>query len=297
MQPAIIVHGGAWDWPDELDGPKTEHLRQAARIGWDILKNGGSALDAVEAAAFYLEDIPLFDAGTGSHLNADGVVEMDALIVDGHTRNFGAVASVQRVRNPITLARKVMDETAYNFFAGAGADKLAIEMGLPTVPNISLVSEEELALFRQGKTPTEAHDTVGAVAIDSQGHIAAATSTGGTPHKPAGRVGDSPLYGAGGYADDAYGAAGATGKGEHSARVLLSRYAVDQIAAGMDAQAAAEAAMDHIDSVFATSMVGLIVVDHDGRLGAAHTTPKMAVGWIDADGEAQASVRGGLTTS
>ncbi len=304
MTPALILHGGAWDWSDDLDAPKSDALKEAICIAWRILENGGSALDAVEKAVNILEDDPLFDAGTGSHLNADGVVEMDALFIDGARHDFGAVAGVQRVRYPISLARRVLEDTSQNFFVGAGADALAQRLGVERVPNLSLVSEAELVAFRRlqlrqtesaSTLPEGGHDTVGAIALDTSGNMAVATSTGGTPNKPAGRVGDSPLFGAGGYADNNFGGAGATGKGEHSMRTLLSKYVVDRIADGQNAQAASEAAMTHLERLFDASMVGVIALDADGNPGAAHTTPKLACAWIDADGNAQVTMRGGVT--
>lgn len=297
MKPAIIVHGGAWDWPDEQDDPKAGALRDAAKIGWDILQAGGSALDAVERAVNYLEDFPLFDAGTGSHLNAIGEAEMDALIIDGSKHDYGAVAAVRRVRYPISLARRVLDESKHCLLVGAGADDFAARMGMPLIPNLTLVTDAELQAFMRQQPahgPQEVHDTVGAIALDVQGHIAVGTSTGGTPAKAAGRVGDAPLYGAGGYADSLYGGAAASGKGENSMRVLLSKYAVDQIAAGHNAQSAAVAAMQYIEGYFSDSMVALITLDANGRLGVAHTTPKFSVGWVDANGVPQASMKNGL---
>ena len=298
MKPALIVHGGAWDWPDEQDAPKAEALRHAAKIGWDILHAGGSALDAVERAVNYLEDFPLFDAGIGSHLNAAGMVEMDAMLIDGSQRDYGAVAGVQRVRYPITLARVVLEESKHCLFVGSGADELAAQHGLQLVPNLTLVTDAERDAFMQQQqlqqqALQDVHDTVGAIALDQDGHIVVGTSTGGTPAKPVGRVGDAPLYGAGGYADSAYGGAGASGKGENSMRVLLSKYAVDQMMAGQDALSAAQAATQYTEARFANSMVALITLDKDGRLGAAHTTPKFSVGWIDADGVPQATMRPG----
>jgi L-asparaginase / beta-aspartyl-peptidase len=289
MKPALIVHGGAWDWPDEQDKPKAESIKQALAIGWQILQEGGTALDAVEKAINWLEDDPLFDAGTGSHLNADGIVEMDAIIIDAKTRNFGAVAGVSRVRYPISLARLVLEETEHNFFVGSNADALAAQLGMPLVPNISLVTDAELAAYRR-KDISGASDTVGAIALDNYGYLAVGTSTGGTPLKIAGRVGDSPLFGAGGYADEC-GGASATGKGEHAMRVLLSRSVVDEIRHGKDAQAAAECAMSNIEGVFCPSMVGVIVMDKNGGIGAAHTTPKMAHGWIDETGKSCVSMK------
>lgn len=292
MQAKLIVHGGAWDWDDAFDTPKNQAIIKAVEIGWEILKSGGTALDSVEKAVNSLEDDPLFDAGTGSHLNADGIVEMDALIIDARKRNFGAVGAVQRVRYPISLARKVLEETDQNFFVGAGADALAGRLGMPLIPNISLVTEAEQANFFAQNTDG-ASDTVGAIALDNTGNIAVATSTGGTPLKPAGRVGDSPLFGAGGYADE-YGGAGATGKGENAMRTLLSKYVVDEIRHGKNAQDAALSAMEYIESVIPDSMIGTIVIDNEGNLGAAHTSPKLACGWIDENGIARASMKGGV---
>jgi L-asparaginase / beta-aspartyl-peptidase len=291
MQTALIVHGGAWDWPDDKDKPKAESIQKALEIGRDILQKGGTALDAVEKAINWLEDDPLFDAGTGSHLNAEGIVEMDAIIIDAAKRNFGAVAGVSRVRYPISLARLVLEKTEHNFFVGSNADSLAARLGMPLVPNITLVSDEELAAYRR-KDTSGGWDTVGAIALDKYGHLAVGTSTGGTPMKAAGRVGDSPLFGAGGYADE-FGGASATGKGEHAMRTLLSRSVVDEIRHGKDAQAAADTAMRYIEGLFSPSMVGAIVMDKDGNVGAAHTTPKMAYGWIDLDGNYCVSMKAG----
>lgn len=298
----IIVHGGAGDWADQWDVPKRESLEQAALLGYAILQAGGSALDAVERATMHLEDDPLFDAGTGSFLNIDGVVEMDAMLIDAATHDFGAVAGVQRVRHPILLARKVMQDTPHNFIVGAGADALAVKFGLEVVPNLALVTDMELSKFRKGRDgePTEdtaqTMDTVGAVALDVQGNLAVATSTGGAPNKLAGRVGDSPVFGAGGYAHNQYGGASATGWGEHSLRTLLSKDIVDQIAAGADAQAAVAAAMRHADALFADSQLGAIVIDKAGRYGAAHTTTKISIAWIDEAGRPHSSIQGGVTT-
>lgn len=293
MTPRLIVHGGAWDWADALDQVKATSLKKSLSIGWDILQSGGSALDAIEKAVNWLEDDPLFDAGHGSHLNADGVVEMDAILIDAKTYNFGAVAGVTRVQYPISLARRILEDTEQNLFVGAGADALAARLGMPTVSNVSLMSADELQNFRNGVLEGTV-DTVGAIAIDAEGNIAVATSTGGTPLKPAGRVGDSPVFGAGGYALHNVGGAGATGQGEHCMRVLLSKYVVDKIAEGCDAQTAAHQAIDYVDNLFERSMVGTIVLDANGNLGAAHSTPKLACGWIDENGTPQATMSNGI---
>jgi beta-aspartyl-peptidase (threonine type) len=295
MKPAILTHGGAGGWENSDDPRVLEGMRHATAAGWEVLSKGGAALEAVEKAVNVLEDDPHFDAGYGSFLNQSGEVEMDALIVDGSTLKFGAVAAVQHVRYPITLARLVLTQTPHCFFVGAGADKLAAELGLPIVSNLEMVTNEILEAFRQRKEKQpQPTGTVGAVAIDAHGHVASATSTGGTPNKPKGRVGDSPMFGAGGYADDGSGAASTTGVGENVMRMLLSKYAVDQIAAGRSAQDAATQAVRHMLSRFERAETGIIVVDKDGNIGAANCTNKMPIGWVDANGIIQASMGMGI---
>jgi L-asparaginase / beta-aspartyl-peptidase len=293
MIPTIIVHGGAGWWADEQDVPKSEFIIEAVKVGYDILKSGGSALDAVEKAVNVLEDAPIFDAGRGSHLNNEGMVQMDAIIIDARTRDFGAVAGVEQVRYPISLARRVMQDTEHKFIVGSGAEKLALQLGIPLVPNMWFVTDEELTNYRN-RVASQTYDTVGAVAIDANGNIAGATSTGGTSHKLPGRVGDAPLFGAGCYADNDFGATSATGVGENSMRILLSKYVVDQIGAGMDAQAASVASMAYANRFFEDSQLGVITVDKQGRVGAAHTTDKLACGWLDANGNPCASMKGGI---
>ncbi|MFK7802933.1 MAG: isoaspartyl peptidase/L-asparaginase family protein [Anaerolineae bacterium] len=287
----IIVHGGAWDWPDEQDAQKIPDLTKATQIGRDILAAGGSALDAVEKAVNYLEDAPTFEAGTGVPPNRNGVAQLDALIVDGKTRDFGSVAAVERVKYPITLARKVMEETAHCMFVGAGADELARELGMPLIPNIELVDEKSWRAFVErdesvlkpqwGKSQPLSHDTVGAVAIDQDGNVAAATSTSGSPFKPAGRVGDAPLLGSGGFALNGAGAVSCTGNGENIMRLLLAKYAADKMVEGMTAQQAADASVAYMSAVYPDPMTGMIVVDAAGNLAFASSTPKIAVAWTD----------------
>lgn len=289
---ALIVHGGAGTWDDSEDVSKIESLKKAVKIGWDIIEAGGSALDAIEKAVNWMEDDPLFDAGTGSYLNQDGVVQMDAIIIDPMTHNFGAVAAVERVRYPISLARKVLEETDNNFIVGAGADALAQRFGMPLVPNLSLATQRDIDNFHKKIMPGTS-DTVGAVAIDKNGKLAVATSTGGTAFKIAGRVGDAPIFGAGAYGDE-YGGTSATGVGEYSLRVMLSKRVVDYIAAGQDAQSAAESAMAYVDSIFGHVSLGVITIDMQGRLGAAHSSDKLACGWMDENGRPQATVQGGI---
>lgn len=290
MLPNIIAHGGAWFWDDALDEIKRAGMQEAVAVGYAILKSGGSALDAVEQTVIVLENNPAFDAGTGGYLNQDGVVELDALIVDGARRDYAGIAGVTRVKNPVSLARKLMEQTPYRFFIGDGANRMAQQLGIPLIANEELVTDAMRAHFLAQRQDGTA-DTVGAVAIDSSGNTAAATSTSGLPFKPPGRVGDSPLLGAGGYAENGIGATGATGKGENSMRVLLSKYTCQQMAAGLIAQEAAEAAMSYIEDVIPQSMSGVIVLDRHGNPGAAHTTPKLALGWVDGQGRIHSATR------
>jgi beta-aspartyl-peptidase (threonine type) len=231
MQPALIVHGGAWAIPaDELEAHK-EGCRRALDVGWQLLAQGRSALDAVEAAVRVLEDDPAFDAGVGSVLNRDGIVELDAAIMEGEQLRSGAVAAVRRIRNPITLARRVL-ESQVILLTATGAERFAESVGIPFCdPSELIVARERerwTALLKQG--PVRAQDafvanpgdTVGAVALDQRGHLAAGTSTGGTANKLPGRVGDSPLIGCGLYADDQSGACSSTGWGESIIKVVLA---------------------------------------------------------------------------
>lgn len=237
MKPAIIVHGGAWDIPDDLVESHLEGCRKAAEDGWKILENRGTALDALEIAVRAMEDNPTFDAGRGSFLNQDGEVEMDAIIVNGQTLNFGAVAALRNLPHPITLARYVMEQTDHVFLVGRGAEKFAEAIGMEFASPEDLLVGRELDRWHQLKKRREfkaktifeskfsqsPSDTVGAVAIDSNGDLAAGTSTGGTPQKMPGRIGDSPLIGSGAYADNRIGAVSTTGWGEAIARVVLAK--------------------------------------------------------------------------
>ena len=292
--PAFIVHGGAWDIPDhEVDG----HLngcRIAARLGWSILKNGGSALDAVEAAIRSLEDDPAFDAGKGAWLNSAGEVELDAIIMDGATLNNGAVAAIQHVRNPITVARLVMERTTHSLLSGIGAEHFAQAQGIPLCDESELLTGQELERWKAIKAQKDfkvevafggsahPHGTVGAVACNVNGHLAAGTSTGGTPNKLQGRVGDSPLIGCGCYADDLSAGVSATGWGESIMKVVLGKTVCDFVAQGYSAQVAAEKAIGVLADR-AHGLGGVIVIDHTGTVGVAHNTPRMARAWIEQD--------------
>ncbi len=290
MEPVIIVHGGAgaWDLTSARLQAGIEACRAAAAAGQKILRDGGSALDAVEAAVRVLEDAPVLDAGVGSYLNTDGIVEVDALIMDGRTLDLGAVAAVQRVQNPISLARRVMTDTEHTLLVGEGAGRFADQIGFPRVSNEALVTEEErenlAALLEQAgyetheifTVPGAMGDTVGAVAIDHQGHLAAATSTGGTRHKLPSRVGDSPLVGSGGYADDLTGAVSATGHGESLMKVVISKQVCDFMGGGTEPEAACREALERLASRLGEKgRGGLIAIDRRGRAGWFYNTDAM----------------------
>ncbi|MEZ4669355.1 MAG: isoaspartyl peptidase/L-asparaginase [Anaerolineae bacterium] len=295
--PRLIVHGGAGNWTGFDETAVLNGMRAAAQAGWDILKAGGTALEAVEKATNILEDDPLFDSGYGSFVNVHGEVEMDALLTDGSTLRFGSVAAVRRVRYPISLARLVLTRTENCFFVGDGADQLAAELGMPLVPNASMITPAEFELFRKRQLNGVSNraglgtGTVGAVALDNSGHIASATSTGGTPDKRKGRVGDTPLFGAGGYADDSFGGASATGRGENIMRLLLSQRVVEFIHNGTDAQQAAHKGMSLLAARVPEPEAGIIVIGADGSIGAVHTTPAMPTAWVTAEGNIQAVMR------
>jgi beta-aspartyl-peptidase (threonine type) len=292
LSPILVVHGGAYDIPTESHEAHTAGCRRAAEAGWQALASDGSALEAVEAAVRVLEDDPTFDAGRGSFLNAAAEIELDAIIVDGRDLNFGAVAAVQRVRHPITLARLVMTESKHAMLAGPGAETFAREHGLPICPPEELLTGRELERWRAevGDKPHEwdgntiPSDTVGAVALDAAGNLAAATSTGGTFNKHPGRVGDSPLVGCGAYADNRVGSVSATGEGEALMKVVISKTVCDFLTRGMTAQEAADAAIAVL-AERTTGEGGVIVLDRWGRAGIAHNTPYIAHAIVTIDGK------------
>ncbi|MCA0454115.1 MAG: isoaspartyl peptidase/L-asparaginase [Chloroflexi bacterium] len=296
--PRLIVHGGAGDWVGFDEASVLAAVRKAAAVGWEILKGGGSALDAVEKATNIMEDDPQFDSGYGSFINAAGEVEMDALIADGSTLKYGAVAAVRRVQYPISLARLVMTRTNNLFFAGDGADQLAAQLGVPLVANVQMITPKELEAFVARQKEAQAKSraalgtgTCGAVALDAAGHLASATSTGGTPDKPKGRIGDTPIFGAGGYAEDALGAASATGVGENIMRYFLCKRVVDQITGGTNAQSAAQTGLDFLSDRIPNPQAGIIVIGADGSVGAQHTTTHMPIAWVTADGDIQTTMK------
>lgn len=298
MKPAIIVHGGAWDIPADEHEAHLAGCRRAAAVGFEILARGGTALAAIEAAVIILEDDPTFDAGTGSHLNRAGVVQLDAGVMDGASLQVGAVAAIERVKNPIVVARLLLN-SEHNMFVAEGATEWARQAGVPLVEPARLVVSRELRRYERGlaegppdtlKSFKQPDGTVGAVAIDGNGDLAAGTSTGGTLFKPVGRVGDSPLPGCGYYADNQSAAASATGHGESIIRVQLARLAAEfawhlaPAGATTDPFFAKRAAQAAIDTL--TNRVdgrgGLIMIDRLGRVGYAHNTPHLARAYMMA---------------
>jgi beta-aspartyl-peptidase (threonine type) len=281
LRPALILHGGAGAARPELRGEQHAGCVSALDAGWAVLRDGGSAVDAVCAAVACMEDVPVFNAGVGSCLTSAGTVEMDAAVMDGATLRAGAVAVVRAVRNPIRLARCVLDDGRHVMLAGPAADAFAQQHGIEPCDPAALVTEPQLRRWRErGAAATPG--TVGAAAVDLAGHVAAATSTGGLFYKLPGRVGDSALIGAGTYADDACGAASATGHGEDIMRVVLTKSVVDSLRGGCDPAEGARAGIRLLGTRVGGSG-GIVVVDPFGRLGHACNTPHMSVAYMRAD--------------
>lgn len=295
MSTSLIVHGGAGDWSAE-DGDGEALVgacRAAAQAGFEILRAGGSALDAATAAVVVLEDDPRFNAGTGSALTAEGEVECDASVMGGDGR-AGAVGALRDVKNPIRLARLVMERTPHVLLVGAGAGAFAVECGVPLLSPQALVTERMRGKWRAALGRAEATasgGTVGCVARDAAGHVAAATSTGGTMLKRQGRVGDSAVIGAGTYADDGAGAVSCTGLGEAFIKAAAAKQAVEALRAGRSPTEAARELLPVVRRHGGSG--GLICVDAAGRVGLAFDTRRMAHAWIDADGREGGGFGGG----
>jgi beta-aspartyl-peptidase (threonine type) len=287
-QPILLVHGGAWAIPDDAVDAHTFGVRSALLAGYALLERGATAVDAVEAAVTVLEDDEAFDAGRGSFLTREGKVQLDALLMDGGmtgTMRAGGVACVERLRNPIHAARLVLEKSPHVYFVGRDAENFAAEHGMQLIDNAELVLDRErerLALAQHNERAglpdqTSSHDTVGAVALDAGGNLAAATSTGGTLNKVPGRVGDSSLIGCGCYADNLSAAVSLTGWGEPIMKLVLGKWAVDRVLAGDAPDAAAEAAIAYLFRRLG-GHGGIILLGPDGRYGLAHNTPRMAWG-------------------
>lgn len=278
--PVVIVHGGAGDVPESRRAAHVEGARRAAAAGREVLAAGGSALDAAQRAVEVLEDDPLFNAGTGACLTEAGTIELDASIMDGATLRAGAVAALPPHVHPIAVARAVLEDGRHVLYAAAGAAAFARTHGFAAATLEQLCTDDarrRLALVLAGGADSGwAGGTVGAVACDAHGRTAAATSTGGTVAKKPGRIGDTPLLGAGTYADDEAGAASATGKGEAIMRVTLTRHAVDLLRTGRSPEDAARASIDMLAARVGGATGGIVLVAPDGRIGHARNTATMS---------------------
>jgi beta-aspartyl-peptidase (threonine type) len=282
---AIVIHGGAGTILKSSMTPEQEaqyrmKLAEAVDIGYAILEKGGTSLDAVEAVVQRLEDDSLFNAGKGSVFNSDGKVELDASIMDGNTLKAGAVAGVHHVKNPIRLARTVMEKSEHVFFIGDGAEKFAQEHGLELVDESYFFTEARWQSLQKAKakeslTEKEKHGTVGAVALDQHGNLAAATSTGGMTNKKFGRIGDSPIIGAGTYADNETCAISATGHGEYFIRAVVAHDIASLIRyKRLSIQAAAEeVVMNKLAKLGGTG--GIIAIDRNANIAMPFNTDGM----------------------
>jgi len=289
--PTILVHGGAGIYGDETAPEAVAGVRAAASAGFAVLRAGASSLEAVIAAVRALEDDPRFNAGLGSTLTADGTVENDAAVMSGEDLSAGAVAVLSGFRNPILVAEAVRRDGRCVLLAGEGARRFALAAGFQAIDPNDLATEaqrarwrEELARREGGRLRStvigEKLGTVGAVACDARGHVAAATSTGGLLFKVSGRIGDTPIIGAGTYADQA-GAASCTGHGEAILKVGMARAAADHLRAGASAQEAADLAVRALTER-ASGLGGIIVVSRHGDLGVSFNTERMSRAYCDA---------------
>ena len=284
--PVLVIHGGAWAIPDDMVEAHLNGVRNAMAAGWRVLEGGGTALDAVEEAVVIMEDDETFDAGRGSFLNRDGKVQLDAFIMDGTTLRGGGVGCVERIANPIRAARKILSDSPHVYFVAEGAERFAREHGISLCRNEDLIIPREVERLREFQAraadanldlfaPTISHDTVGAVALDDDGNIAAATSTGGTLNKAPGRLGDSSLIGCGCYADNQTAAASTTGWGEPIMKLVLAKWAADRVATGSLPEWVVAEAINYLkERVHGHG--GMILLDARGRFGIAHNTPRMA---------------------
>jgi beta-aspartyl-peptidase (threonine type) len=312
VNPVIAIHGGCGtpapeSLPEAEWAQMREHLAAALRSGWTVLARGGSALDAVQAAVVVMEDSPHFNAGHGAALCEDGSHELDASLMDGATLAAGAVCAVRRLKNPVRAARAVMEHSGCVLITGDAADEFGRRCGLDVVDNRHFTTPRRVAALEKlkaagqrgqlaraagpqgqqqlgGVTEADRHGTVGAVALDRQGHLAAATSTGGFNNKPLGRVGDSPLIGAGTYARDGVCAVSCTGQGEVFIRHVVAHDIAARIAYGGDTlvQATDRVVFDVVKPYGIGA--GLVAIDAAGAIVAPFNTPGMARGWIDAEG-------------
>ncbi|XP_044760541.1 isoaspartyl peptidase/L-asparaginase-like isoform X2 [Coccinella septempunctata] len=294
MEPIVLVHGGAGNVRDSRVPPKVAAVKVAAIRGYEVLERGGSAVDAVEEAVRTMEDDECMNSGHGSVLNSEGKVEMDSSIMNGATMDAGCVAVVRDIAHPVSLARMVMEKTPYVMLAGEGAMGFAKEMDVEMLPPGALVTDDAqkaLEIYKQtggvfyeiGETETVGEvGTVGAVALDFNGHIAAATSTGGLNGKHPGRVGDSPIIGSGTYARDDVGAVSATGHGETISKWCLAHSIITAMQRGADPQTATETSLNQMtDKLKETA--GAICISKEGKVGIGMTTKRMSWAYRKGD--------------
>lgn len=294
----LLIHGGAGvmhraEMAPEMDAAYRAGLNDALAAGSKVLAGGGQALDAVEAAVLVLEDNPNFNAGKGAVLTREGVAELDASIMDGRDRRAGAVAQVRTVKNPIRAARYVMEHSGRVMFAGPDVDEMAAKAGLEIVPPEYFITPRRLEALKRAMAgnfaPMDRYGTVGAVAMDAQGNLAAATSTGGMNAKPPGRVGDSPIIGAGTYAENKSCAVSATGDGEFFIRASVARMICARVEMkSMSAAQAAQATLDEVKALGGTG--GVIVLSHDGSVALSMNTEGMFRGRADATGRKEIGI-------
>ena len=290
---SLIVHGGAWNIPDELVEAHRQGVTYALSRGWDVLKKGGTSVDAVEQVIRLLEDDDTFDAGYGSHLNATGQVELDASIMNGKTFRCGAVASIHNIHNPISLARKIMEQSEHILLVGSGAERFAMEHGIELCEADALLTKREVDRWKQFQGTKEfstkdafrnadqSSDTVGCVAMDKDGVICAGTSTGGTFNKYPGRVGDSPLIGCGTYADNTIGGVSTTGWGEAMIKIVMAKTVIDLMEQHHnDVEEAARIGIDLLQKKV-DGFGGVIAMNVKGELGVAYNTARMARAYIN----------------
>ena len=287
---SIIVHGGAWNIPVELHEAHLHGIEAALHAGLDLLKNGLQAVDVVVEVVKLLESDPTFDAGRGSFLNSAGEVEMDAIVMDGRDLSAGAVAAIQNVFHPVEVANHLRIHTEHVLLAGKGATDYAHSNGFAFYATENLLVGRELDRYQElNKRPVIRtreffeRDTVGAVVMDDHGDLAVATSTGGTPYKLPGRVGDSPIIGAGAYADNQSGGASATGWGESLMKILAAKTTIDAIENMTEVSEAARKTIEILEQKV-NGRGGIICLDKSGRPGYAYNTPYMARGNADAGG-------------
>nr|XP_014276481.1 probable isoaspartyl peptidase/L-asparaginase GA20639 isoform X2 [Halyomorpha halys] len=291
VRPVLVVHGGAGDIPDSRKQGKFDGVKKAAREGHRVLNETGNVLDAIEAAVRIMEDDTNFNAGKGSVLNLAGQVEMEALIVEGKKFSAGSVTLVKNIANPISLARMVMEKTPHTILGGEGVEEFIVKMCVPRVPDDYLITEDARKALEEFKNRslvdskpslTEIGDrtpggvgTVGCVAVDSTGHVASATSTGGITGKYKGRIGDTPLPGCGGYSDDEVGSVSTTGHGESILKYNLAHRILTLMQQGESAQNATVAACEAMTKRVGKT-AGAITVSNKGEVGIGFTSKRMA---------------------